>query len=299
MNKTIIACLLLAMSLTACNNDDTGNPQEPDVAPVESRQTVDIVTRSESDATNSNGLQAGLYMVNYADGQQMPLMASGNYVNNLLLNYEEGAWIPAMPIYWQDSNIDADFYAYAPYTEGVVDARSMAFRVLADQRAEEAFQNSDLLWGTVQKQSPMAGKFSLTLSHALSSLTIVVVPGAGFAEGELTADNVAVIIGGSKTMGTVDLQNGSVTATGEVADVKCRNNGDLTYSAILLPQQITFANLVKVDWNGNNYTLQNSFLLEAKKQYRLTIKLNKAQGGLDIGISGWDIIDEDYGGTVG
>ena len=97
----------------------------------------------------------------------------------------------------------------------------------------------------------------------------------------------------------VIVSTGIVTATGDRADVRCRNNGDLTYAAILLPQQIPFANLIKVEWNGNSYILQNSFKLEAKKQYRLTIRLNKTQGGLDVGIDGWDIIDEDFGGTVG
>lgn len=299
MNKAIIGCWLLAIGLTACSSDDAGSSQESDVPPVENRQTVDIVTRSEGDGISGSGLKAGLYMVNYADEQQMPLLASGNYVNNLLMNHSDGAWQPTTPIYWQNSNVNADFYAYAPYAAEVSDARAMMFRVATDQTSDDAYNKSDLLWGAVQGQSPLAGKFNLMLNHVLSSLTIVVAPGAGFSEGELTTNDVSVSIGGSKTLGTIDLQTGIVTATGEVADVKCRSNSDLTYSAILLPQQIAFANLVKVDWNGNSYTLQNSFKLEAKKQYRLTIKLNKTQGGLDIGISGWDIIDEDFGGTVG
>lgn len=299
MNKTIIGYYLLAIGLTACSSDDAGSQQEPEIPAVEKRQAVDIVTRSDGGGADGSTMQAGLYMVNYVDGRQAQLQANGNYVNNMLMNYTDGMWVPSTPVYWQDSDVNADFYAYAPYAGQVDDARAMTFRVATDQTSEEAFQGSDLLWGMVQGQSPTAGKFSLMLSHQLSQLTVAVTAGAGFSEGELTADNVAVTIGGSKTLGTLDLQSGVVTATGEVADVKCRNNSDLTYTAILLPQQIAFANLVKVAWKGNSYTLQNSFKLEPKKQYKLTIKLNKTQGGLDIGISGWDIIDEDFGGTVG
>ena len=303
--KEQMTCALLgfaAFLLVACGSDDTDSPQQPEggETPVENnRMAVNIVTRAEGDEVGGSGSPVGLYMVNDVNGQQSPLMADGNYVNNLRMNYADGAWVPSAPIYWLDTNVNADFYAYAPFVEQVGDARSMVFRVETDQTTEEGFRKSDLLWGTAQGLSPLDNGISLTLTHQLSWLTVVVTPGAGFSEGELKTGDVTVAIGGSKTMGAIDLQSGTVTAKGEVADVKCRDNGDLTFTAILLPQQIAFSNLVKVDWNGNNYTLQNSFLLEAKRQYWLTIRLNKTQGGLDIGISGWDIIDEDFGGIVG
>lgn len=299
MNKTMIGLWLLAFGFAACNNEENSAPWEPESPPEENRMAVAVVTRASEGETNVSAVKAGLYMVNRTNGQQAALQADGNYVNNLLLNYSDGTWGPSAPIYWQNSDVSADFYAYAPYSEQVADAGAMVFRVAVNQTSEEAFKKSDFLWGTVQDRSPLDGAFDLTLTHQLSRLTIVVTQGAGFSEGELAANDVSVSVGGSKTLGSVNLQTGVVTVTGEVADVKCYNNGDLTYSAILLPQQIAFANLVKVDWNGNTYTLQNSFKLETKKQYRLTIKLNKTQRGLDVGISGWDIIEEDFGGTVG
>lgn len=299
MNKTIIGCWLLAFGLTACSSDDADTGQNPEQPPVENRQAVEVLARAEGDTDTSEGVQAGLYMVNRFNGQQSLLQSSGNYVNNMLMNHRDGAWVPQTAVYWLDTDVSADFYAYAPYTGQIDNARAMPFRVATDQTTDEGYAKSDLLWGSVLGQSPLAGKFNLMLSHQLCSMTVVVTQGAGFSEGELTDNNVAVAIGGSKTLGQVDLQYGVVTATDEVADVKCHSNGNLTYTAILLPQQIPFANLLKVDWNGNNYTLQKSYKLEAKKQYRVTIKLNKTQGGLDVGIEGWDIIDEDFGGTVG
>ena len=256
-----------------------------------------IVTRAEQGGGNG-GLQAGLYMMNFVNGQQVSLEDTNNYVNNLLMNYGNGSWIPSASVYWQDTNVNADFYAYAPFKEDVTDARAMVHCVATDQTSEEAFHRSDLLWGAALGQSPLDGKFSLMLTHQLSLLTVVVTAGTGFSEGELTTENVAITIGGSKTLGIIDLQNGTVSATGEVADVKCYNNGDLSYRAVLLPQQIPFADFIQVEWNGNRYTIQQSFKLEAKKQYRLTIKLNKSQEGLDVGIDGWDDDGEDLGGTA-
>ncbi len=259
--------------------------------------TFCIVTRAEQGGVNG-GLQAGLYMMNFVNGQQVSLESTNNYVNNQLMNYGDGSWIPSAPVYWQDTNVNADFYAYAPFKDEVTDARAMTHFIATDQTSEEAFQRSDLLWGAALGQSPLDGKFSLMLTHQLSQLMVVVAAGTGFSDDELSAENISVTIGGSKTLGTLDLQNGTMTATGEVSDVKCYNNGDLSYTAILLPQQIPFADFIQVEWNGNRYTKQQSFKLEAKKQYRLTIKLNKSQEGLDVGIDGWDDDGEDLGGTA-
>ena len=62
---------------------------------------------------------------------------------------------------------------------------------------------------------------------------------------------------------------------------------------------VPFSNLIQIDCQGSQYVLQRSFLLEAKRQYTLTVKISKKAGVFDIGIAGWDIIDEDFGGTIG
>lgn len=200
--------------------------------------------------------------------------------------------------YWLDTNVNADFYAYAPFKDEVTDARALTHSVATDQTLKDAFQKSDLLWGTALGQSPLDGKFSLILTHQLSRLTVVVKAGDGFSDGELTAENVSVTIGGSKTLGTLDLQNGTVTAIGDIKDIKCYNNGDLSYTAVMFPQQIPFAEFIQVEWNDDRYTIQQSFKLEAQKQYRLTVKLSKLQEGLDVNIDGWDDDGEDSGGTA-
>ena len=132
----------------------------------------------------------------------------------------------------------ADFYAYAPYQTTVDNARQMTFSVKTDQRDDGNFALSDLLWGTVQGQSPTSNGFNLTLTHMLSRLTVNVIADVGFSEGELNASDVSVTIGGTRTSATVDLKTGSVNVSNESAaeDVKCHSNGDLSYTAILLPQ---------------------------------------------------------------
>lgn len=297
----------LCLMLAACTSDDSNEPAVPDTpetpeAPVDpTRPRVNIVSRAEGGATDTAvPLQAGLYMVNRLGEEAEELLPTGNYVDNLLLTYGGGVWTSSAPIYWLSLFMPADFYAYAPRQEAVADARQLTVSVATDQRTDEAAAQSDFLWGTVQNQMPTTEGFDLLLTHQLSRLTIVVADGAGFAEGELKDNDVSVTIGGTRTSGTADLLTGTVTAAnGSTADGSCHADGNLTYTAILLPQQVPFANLIQVDWRGNKYTLQNSFTLEPSRQYTLTVRLKKTQSGLDIGIDGWDIIEEDFGGTIG
>ena len=284
--------------VAACSSEDKDSePQNPE-PPAETRQEVKLLTRAEDEMIGT--VKAGLYMVNYLSGEPDELLPSNNYVNNQLLTWNQGAWATATPIYWSDMDTPADFYAYAPYVSEVTDARKMAFSVSADQRTDEAFAQSDLLRGSVPGQSPTATDFDLTLQHQLSRLTVKVTADAGFADGELLVGDVSVTIGGTCTAASVDLQTAAITLVEDSrADVQCHSNGDLSYTAILLPQQVPFANLIQVDWQGNKYILQNTFTLEARRQYTLTVKLKKTKSGFDIGIEGWDIIPEDFGGTIG
>ncbi len=288
----IYTSLLIGAS---CSSDDPEMPNVPD----DGRTKVNLTTRAEN-VTNGQMLQAGLYMVNYVDGQPDELLGTNNYVNNQLLIWENDMWTTDTPIYWNDMETRADFYAYAPYQTTVDNARQMTFSVKTDQRDDGNFALSDLLWGTVQGQSPTSNGFNLTLTHMLSQLTVNVIADVGFSENELKASDVSVTIGGTRTSATIDLQTGVVNVlNGSAEDVKCHSNDDLSYTAILIPQQVPFSNLIQVDWQGNRYTLQNAFRLEAQRQYTLTVKLKKTQSGFDIGIDGWDIIPEDFGGTIG
>lgn len=289
--------LSMAMLLfTACSSDEPGTDvPEP---PADNRAEVRILTRTET-PVQGESLQAGLYMVNYKDGLAGELLPANNYVNNSLLTWINEGWTTAVPIYWNDNETRADFYAYAPYQANVPDARHLSFSIQTDQRTATAFTQSDFLWGKVEGQSPTDGNFNLTLSHQLSQLTVTVTAEAGFDEGELKASDVAVTFGGSKTSAVIDLATGTVTVSGDANDVALLSNGDLTYKAVLLPQLVPFSNLIKVNWKGNVYTLQNSYRLEAGRQYNITVRLKKTKSGFDVGIVGWDIIGEDFGGTIG
>lgn len=293
--KKLVLYATAMMLFAACSSDEQDIPETQE----DDRVPVHITTRAE-EGNSTGSLLAGLYMVNYLSGNPDKLLSAGNYVNNQLLTWANGTWQTSSPIFWNDKDTRADFYAYAPYVTKVEDAHNMPFSVSLDQRTDAAFAQSDLLWGTVLGQSPTSTSFELMLQHQLSRLTVNIGADTGFEEGELQASDVSVTIGGTRTAAIFDLQTAAITLVdGSTADVHCHSGGDFSYTAILLPQQVPFANLIQVDWNGNKYTLQNTFLLEARKQYTLSVKLKKTKSGFDIGIEGWDILPDDFGGVVG
>ena len=296
----LLTAFMAGCGLAATLSCSQGN--DDDVTPPDGRTPVSIVTRTEEAAELKAALiEAGLYMVNYTDeGQPADLLPTDNYVNNQRMTWSGDSWQTEQPIYWIDMDTSADFYAYAPYQQ-VDDARSLPFSVSTDQRTDESLTQSNLMWGRSTAVEPTTDGFSLTVAHMLSRLTVSVEPGAGFEDGELLPDDVSVTIGGTRTHATFDIQTGQLTVdTGRDAEpVTCHHDGNMTYTAILLPQQVPFSNLIQVNWKGNVYTLQNAFTLQSKRQYNLTVKLKKTKSGFDIGIDGWDILPEDFGGPIG
>lgn len=286
LNYIILGLLLV----TGCSSNDENIPAD------DGRQRVKISVFAENGAI-SNDINAGLYMVNYVDDIKDNLLPVGNYINNQLIVYRNNSWQSEQPIYWYDENTPADFYVYAPYRKDVENACALPSGVATDQTTKAGMAQSDFLYGAIMMEYPSESDFELKMHHHFSKMTVVITTDGTF-DG-LSADNVSVAIGGTKVESEIDLQTGAITATGNAQDVQCYNNGDLSYTAILIPQQIPYSNFIKIDWNGNPYILQSAFKFESRREYKLTVKLKKTAGGFDIGIDGWDIVDEDFGGVVG
>lgn len=290
-----------AFAVFSCSSDDAEQetPAVPEKPAVEEKMQADVLTRATGNVL-STGVDVGLYMQHYVDGKMVDLYSAHNYVNNAKMKYSTEGWKAEEPIYWYDESSLTDIYAYAPYQNVVADSRKISVGVPVDQSSTESLANADLLWGRNLALNPTSSQIAVTLDHLYSRLTIKIKPEADFAEGELKASDLKVFINNVKCEGKLDLQTGEVTLAGDAQTVCAHNNGDLSFTAIVMPQTLGFVNLVRVEWGDVVYVLQRSISLEAKRSYELTISINKKEAtGLNIGISGWDIDDKDYGGTVG
>lgn len=290
-----------ALVVLSCSSDDAEQetPAVPEKPAVEEKIQADVLTRATGNVL-STGVDVGLYMQHYVDGKMVDLYSAHNYVNNAKMKYSTEGWKAEEPIYWYDESALTDIYAYAPYQNEVADSRKISVGVPLDQNTKENLANADLLWGRNLALNPTSSQIAVSLDHLFSRVTIKIKPEADFADGELKASDLKVFINNVKCEGKLDLQTGEVSLAGDAQTVCAHNNGDLSFTAIIMPQTLGFVNLVRVEWGDVVYVLQRSISLETKRSYELTISINKKEAtGLNIGISGWDIDGKDYGGTVG
>ena len=296
-----IGILLTALAVsTSCGSDEAelDVPGQPDEPNVEEKMQADVLTTAES-AVVSTGVDVGMYMQHYVDGRMVELYAANNYVNNVRMKYDTDGWKSAEPIYWYDESSLSDIYAYAPYQSKVEDCRNIAVGVPTDQTSTAQLAAADLLWGRKLALNPTTSQIGVSLNHRFSQVNVSIAPEADFAEGELKATDLKVFINNVRCEGTLDLQTGTVALAGEPQTICARNNGDLSFTAIVMPQSLGFVNLIRVEWGDVVYVLQRSIAFEAHRSYDLTVSINKKEAtGLNIGISGWDIDDQDYGGVV-
>ena len=259
---------------------------------------VNVLTKAAS-AVVSTGVDVGMYMQHYVDGRMVDLYAAHNYVNNVRMKYAADGWKSAEPVYWYDESSLSDIYAYAPYQGDVENCRNMTVGVPTDQTSTEQLAAADLLWGRNLALNPTTSQISVSLHHLFAKVNVKITPEADFAEGELKASDLKVFINNVRCEGKLDLQTGDVTLSGDPQTVCARNNGDLSFTAVVMPQTLGFVNLIRVEWGNVVYVLQRSIAFDSHRSYDLTVSINKKEAtGLNIGISGWDIDDKDYGGVV-
>lgn len=281
------AVAMLGLAGCSSESDEAAAQQQPTQG-----NRVSLTTRAGAGQLAA-GSTVGVYMA--YDG----LRSADNYLDNLQLTAQaDGTWQSAEPIYWRDNETPAGFYAYYPYADNVENARALNFSVREWQGTRDEVTASDLLWGRAEGQQPTSEAVDLTLNHLLSSVIIRVVPGEGFKEGEVTDGNIQVQLCGVQTQAQVDLSNGDIRLLGPNVDITPCPLGNLTYQCIVVPQQLGVSNIVRLQWNGQEYALRRAITFEGRKQYTLTVTMNKTQGGINIGIGDWEVIDEDFGGTV-
>lgn len=300
MKNHILLAMASTIMLCGCNglpspdNGDDPKPDEPQLIPI--NLTTDIWMKATDNGYEVND-KVGIYTVNYVDGTPGTLVSSGNHLDNTCFTYDGTAWSPETPVYWKDSKTPADFYCYYPYTASVSDVSSLEFTVKEDQSTLDNYKASDLLWGKTEGAEPSDKPVNILTKHALSNIVIYVVPGDGFTEESLAAEDITVTITGVKTKAGLNLATGKVTADGDLKDIRpYKENG--WWRALVVPQDIIGTQIVKVTVGEDTYTLTQTVTFESNKQHKCTVKVNRIGEGVNITIGGWESSDEDFGGTL-
>ena len=295
MKKLFWLFLVSSAMVAGCSKKAGEYTPEPPVEPVNIPINIaaSIQTRVTDTAFEVND-KVGVYIVNHNGANAGTLTDSGNYVDNLCVSYS-GNWSTATPVFWKDQTTPADFYAYFPYSSAVDNVSAYPFSVQHDQNSDENYKASEFLWGSRTDVAPTADPIQITVKHAMSNLIIKLQAGQGYTEADLERASVTIL--GLKTGASINLENGVVTATGNVSSIIPRKEA-AGFRALIVPQSISESKLIEVSIDGNTYSLTQSMTFETNKQHICTLIVNRINEGFNIGIGSWETDENDYGGTV-
>ncbi len=289
---------MAALLFAGCSSSSDNVAEElPPVTPSEKQIPINIATQMWTRATDAgfeSGDQTGLYVVNYVQGNPGTLQNSGNHVNNMRFTYTT-QWTPDQPIYWLDNTTHADFYCYYPYVPSIVNINAYPFAVKKDQSNLANYKASDFLCGKRINVAPSADPVQINVKHSMSNLIVKLVAGKGYKTEDLA--NATVTLCALKNNSVIDISSGIATPTGTPTDIIPLKT-DNYFKALIIPQTIKNATLIKVDINGKSYKLAQSMTFEAQKQHTCTVTIDKINEGINIGIDGWNTDDVDHGGTA-
>ncbi len=213
-----------------------------------------------------------------------------NY-GNVHMTSTGGAWAPAnmetTPLLWKSSQPNAEVIAYTlpdyTYVTFKADAPSTKSQISInyDQTTDENIKKSDFLYAHATNQNPDAnGSISITLSHKLSQLKVVLTKGTELDE-DITFESVAVDECCRSEI-YVNLADGTLMDMTESPQDQSiymmqTPNDNLNWQCILVPQTIdVFSVRIKAS-NGKEYvyTSPKAFTFASGTSSMLTLKIGR------------------------
>ncbi len=298
----VLAVVLGGVFVAACSSDG----EDPIMGGKEQNVVKSSIAISRATADGgfqfSGGDAIGLYMVNYAGSTAGSIgNASDLQIANRQLVYGQQSTTSGdyhTEFYWKDSQTNADFIAYYPYMASVTNPSAYKFTLNAT-----SVHANDFLWGMTSNVKPTASAISLQMKHLFSLIDIKIVYGEGFENSD-ESTVASVSLKEFPESAVINLGTGALTP--DMAALKTLpafKQSDSAWQAVVIPHSrstMTGGQLIVVETAKDSFVLKNDpdMTFESGKKYTATLTLDKTAGGINIGIGSWDVVDEDFGGTV-
>lgn len=251
----------------------------------------------------------GLYAVNWINNntEAGTLLAEGNQADNVKYVFDETnqKWTPVKAVYYKDANTHADLYLYYPFQSSITDVNASNFEVSKDQSKAatstelSGYEVSDFLWGKAENVTPSESKVAVVLNHKLSSVIVTLKEkeeSSGFEPGEFEQLPKSVILTNTTRKATIDFSTGEVTGLGDpqIDGIVMCPQGDDSFRAIAIPQDVTSGQLFSITINGQTYKYESEERTFAPGQaYNFTISFSKKvpSGEYKLELSNFSIVD--------
>ena len=315
----IVPLMLSAVICTSCEDDfaqNGGNGHNGTNRILLSGDIEQVAVTRVNDNGFCDGDVMGVYVVDFQGNNPGTLQNSGNRADNVRHTYieESNKWESAYDLYWKDSHTHISIYGYYPYASPE-DVSNYEFEVQKDQNKEAAdglmggYEASDFLWGNVPDVAPTENVIRLPMKHRMSSVKVMLEEGKGFAENEWVGLEKSVLVKNTKRSAIINLGDGSVVATGDVATTgTIPYQKDDAFRAIVVPQTVSSGtDLFSITVDGVPYTFkkEEAFTYVSGKMHKFTIKVDKKENTgtytftlVDEAITAWENDDVSHDATM-
>ncbi|WP_294081834.1 fimbrillin family protein [Proteiniphilum sp. UBA5384] len=266
------------------------------VTPWEDQTPVELSYSFDESPTNVDGFEDGDEITFYRLDGSGKVVDSKVYVVTTVGGKKELEPKDGTPWYRDDFGTGDKIVAvYPDGTRTNVPAGDNTFDVDMTGKSDPTNRENDIQVASDGVIKDKNANVDLTFEHALSKVTVNIIPGAGFAPGEITAGNPLVELIQFMQKGTVDITNGNVSGLNTPEDfaptsIPPTGMVELSYSALILPQKKDAnTTLVKITLNGIEYEAKypSDFTFEPGKNHVLDITLAKTELKLSAKIAEW------------
>lgn len=293
----ILACAALT-ALSSCSSDDQSfDPNE--IRITTNVGGIEATTRAATDILSTNFSEnvdnVNIYITEHAVsptifyGTSDLLTATAKSGNVLELSSKQ---------YYPSTGNGVDVWGVYPTS---IKRGNTTFSVKTDQSNEEDYKASDFLFATgVTDHKKAAGEIKLQFEHQLSKVIVKLKNGNGVDANDLTGAEVNIVNTKPEASFTGLSQTGpaTISATGDVANIKIGTWSGSDIAAIIVPQTVSKGDaLFKVNLtNGGNYTYlipngdsDSDVTFSAKTVVTYTLTLTTAGIEVKSEIKDWNI----------
>ncbi len=276
-----ISFILALAALSACNSEENLPSNESVI-----RLTSEVTPMSRGTNLNQqstqivNGQKVGVTITGAKSEHNNVAWTVGN--NGEMTNTGD-------PVYWGDG--DATITSYHPYNAGWGET-DVTFSVNTDQRTDNGYLNSDLLWST-KTASKSTDAIALTFNHKLAKINIT-----------LTSTDIADLSNATISICNTRINTGFNPITGELSAASTAMSSTIiagvttteakTASAIIIPQIVTAGTkFIQIEHLGKiyYYTLPTDKEFVSGNAYSFTLNVKEAPTELQMisnSITAWD-----------
>lgn len=289
-NRYLISAASAVAILSASCSDEfhSGDISQDDAPGLSLQARIEQVNETRADDSGfADGDRIGIYVVNYNGSNPGQLLASGNHATNVRFTFDApgNSWNGDREIYFKDDDTHVDVYGVYPYSPVIDNVEAYEFSVEKDQGATpdnsmSAYEASDLLWGKTGDISPEDGVITVVFNHILAGVSVTLLEGNGFADGEWSSLEKSAFIGSTVRDAKVNLSTGEATPSGEDDGrlITAVRKGD-GFRAVVVPQTVAAGKgLVRVIVGEKSYELvkDEAMTFIPGKLHKFTITVNKA-----------------------